>query len=356
MGEHAAVYGRPALVAAVSRRTCAGVRAVDGAAVHLDLPEVGVREVVAWDELRRYTESCREAWERYRDDPRPELFRRVRGKDPAHLVKIALGEAAASLGDEKPPGLAVRLESDIPLGSGFGSSAAAAAAVVGAYLAVRGVELALEDLHRLTLEVERRQHGLPSGVDNATVLHGGIVFATRSEGGLAVEPLSASLKELSRLRLFHSGAPAESTGDVVAAVRERVRSEPSRYEAILDRMAAMTDGLRRELTAARASRERIRDAIRAFESCLEELGVVPEPIRVIVRRIERAGGAAKISGAGSLAGPGAGLLLVYFPDDADVLDELFPESLEPLEVHLGDEGIRRDPPQGRCNQRRKLIK
>lgn len=342
MGEHAAVYGRPALVAAVSRRTRAGVRAVEGGAVHLDLPGVGVREVVAWDDLRRYTVACRESWERYRDDPRPELFRRVRGEDPAHLVKIALGEAAASLGDEKPPGLAVGLESDIPVGSGFGSSAAAAVATVAAYLALRGVELPPEELHRLTLEVERRQHGLPSGVDNATVIHGGIVFATRKEGGgLAVEPLSASPEKLRRLRLFHSGAPAESTGEVVAAVRERLRAEPARYEPLLDRMAEMTESLRRELTLEGPSGGRIREAIRTFESCLEELGVVPAPIRDVVRRVERAGGAAKISGAGSLAGPGAGLLLVYSPE-GEAGDGDFLAPLEPVEASLGDAGVRRE--------------
>ncbi len=343
MGEHAAVYGRPALVAAVDRRTRAEIRAIDGGAVRLDLPEVGVGEVVGWAELRRYTASCREAWERYRDDPRPELFRRVRGKDPAHLVKIALGEAAASLEDEDPPGMEVSLSSEIPLGAGFGSSAAAAVAVVGAYLALRGTELPADELHRLTLEVERRQHGLPSGVDDATVIHGGIVYATRDEGVLAVEPLTASRTELRRLRLFHSGTPAESTGEVVAAVRERLRTEPVRYEPLLDRMAAVTEELRRELTLESPSRGRIRDAIRIFEACLEDLGVVPAPIRDLVRRVERAGGAAKVSGAGSLAGPGAGSVLVYSPEDEDVTNWGFLGPLEALEVHLGDEGVRREP-------------
>ncbi len=42
MGEHAAVYHRPALVAAVDRRTVAELAVVDGGSrIRLDLPQVG---------------------------------------------------------------------------------------------------------------------------------------------------------------------------------------------------------------------------------------------------------------------------------------------------------------------------
>jgi mevalonate kinase len=342
MGEHAAVYGRPALVAALSRRTHAEMQTSDDDDVHLDLPEVGVHERVSWDVLRRYTEDCREAWTRYRDDPSPEAFRRVRGEDPAHLVKIALGEAAAALGDEDPPGLALRVRSEIPLSAGFGSSAAAAVAVVEAYLALRGAKLDPGELHRLTLDVERRQHGLPSGVDNATTIHGGIVWAARAEDGtLAVEPLHVRGPMLGDLRLFHSGPSAEATGDVVAAVRERVRSDSGHYEPLLDRMAEATAGLRHELESEKASATRVGELIRTFESCLEELGVVPEPIREVVRRVEERGGAAKISGAGSLKGPGAGSLLVFHPDPGQIAGWDFLRGMERMDLSLGAAGVER---------------
>ena len=57
-------------------------------------------------------------------------------------------------------------------------------------------------------------------------------------------------------------------------------------------------------------------------------------------RIEARGGAAKVSGAGALAGPGAGCLVIYHPHPASLgADGLIaPESLLP--VRLGAEGLR----------------
>jgi mevalonate kinase len=191
MGEHAAVYGRPALVAAVDRRlearlTGTGGTAAAGSGVRLELPAVEVSETVEWHEIRAYARAARDRWLEYRRRPGPETFRRLRGDDPAHLVKVALGEAADFLDDGEPPGVELRLRSEIPIGAGFGSSAAAAAAITLAYLRLRGAEVATEALEGLALDVERRQHGAPSGIDTVTVIRGGLVWATRDAGGRVV--------------------------------------------------------------------------------------------------------------------------------------------------------------------------
>lgn len=346
MGEHAAVYDRPALVAAVDRRATATLAAGGTAGrVRLELPQVGVREETTWGAVLAYTRRCRDAWQTYAAEPGPEAFARVRGDDPAHLVKVALGEAALYLDDAEPPPVDVRLDSEIPLGAGFGSSAAAAVATVDAYLALRGTSLAPEELHRLTLEVERRQHGLPSGVDNATVIHGGLVWAKKEPSGrLTVTPLAARPPILEAIRVFHSGPPAETTGAVVAAVRRRKQGDPERYEPVFDRMEAATRELRRELERERASPARLVELVRGFEGCLEEIGVVPEPVREVVRAVERRGGAAKISGAGALTGRGAGALLVVHPEPGVIDGWSFLGGLERLDLRLGAEGVRREGP------------
>ncbi|MEO0393887.1 MAG: hypothetical protein AAF213_11685 [Pseudomonadota bacterium] len=57
-----------------------------------------------------------------------------------------------------------------------------------------------------------------------------------------------------------------------------------------------------------------RDVMRKNHELLVRIGVVPQPAQDFVSAIEQAGGAAKISGAGSVTGDKAGVLLVYLPD------------------------------------------
>jgi mevalonate kinase len=346
MGEHAVVYGRPAIAAAIDLRVTVRASEAPGGGVALDLPSLPHSEETSWEALRAYARSARERWEAYSREPGPERFRAVRGGDPAHLVKAALGEAAEALGEADPPGLRLRVGSALPVGSGFGSSAATATGVIAAYLvfrgAFRGEALDLERIGRIALEAERRQHGLPSGIDGATVLHGGLLWARKAGGELITGRIAARSPLLPRLRVYDTGTPAEPTGAVVAAVRHARDRDPGRHERLLDRIEAATVDFRAELESGTESPERIRELIRECQASLEELGVVPAEIRGLVRRIEAEGGAAKISGAGSLSGPGAGSLLVYDPDPERISGWSFLRPFPFHSVHLGAPGLRQE--------------
>jgi mevalonate kinase len=340
MGEHAVVYGRPALAGALDLRLTVHLSSLPGSTVRLDLPGLPHEEETSWEAVLAHARAARSNWEAYAREPGPERFRVVRGVDPAHLVKAALGEAAEELGDKTPPGIRLRVESALPVGSGFGSSAATAAGVVAAYLSFRGEDLDLDRVERVALEAERRQHGLPSGIDGATVIHGGLLWARKLSDGLATErvPLRSSL--LSHLRVYDTGMPAEPTGAVVAAVRHRRDRDRQGHERILDGIEAATRDFRAALESPVEDPARVREMIAGCESCLEELGVVPPEVRALVRRIEAEGGAAKISGAGSLAGPGAGSLLVYDPAPERIAGWSFLRPFPFHPVHLGAPGLR----------------
>src|SRR5258705_11125114 len=89
MGEHAVVYGRPAVVAALDRRLAVRVAPRADGAVPLDLPGLGHAEETSWEALRAYAHSVRESWRAYSRLPSPESFRAVQREDPAHVVKVA---------------------------------------------------------------------------------------------------------------------------------------------------------------------------------------------------------------------------------------------------------------------------
>jgi mevalonate kinase len=362
MGEHAVVYGRPALVAAVDLRLTVRIAPRTDRAILLDLPGLGHTEETSWEALRAYAHAARESWHAYSRQPSPDRFRAMQGADPAHLVKVALGEAAETFitptlfsrplppqpGEEGEkqgylPGLSLRVESELPIGSGFGSSAATAVAVIAGALACRGISLDLRQIEALALEVERRQHGLPSGVDSATVLLGGLLWARKlPSGGLETERLAVSSPLLGRLRVYDTGAPAESTGAVVAAVRARRDRDPAAHERLLDRIEAATRGFRAQLQQPAEDAAVTVELIRECHAYLGELGVVPEEVRALIRRVEAEGGAGKVSGAGSLTGPGAGSVLVYHPETERIAAWPFLQSLSFHSVHLGADGLRRE--------------
>jgi len=344
MGEHAVVYGRPALAAAIDLRLTVHVTARSAGGVRLDLPSLPHAEEAPWSSVLAYCRATRESWCEYSREPGPERFRAVRGEDPAHIVKAALGEAADFLGGDDPPGLDLRVTSDLPIGSGFGSSAATAVGVVAAYLAFRGEPLDPVRIEKLALEAERRQHGLPSGIDTATVLRGGLLWARKLPSGeLETERIALRTSDsplLSRFRVYDTGTPPEPTGAVVAAVRALRDRDPALHERLLDGIEAAVHAFREELARPRENPARIVQMIRDCEGCLEGMGVVPGPVRDIVRRIEAEGGAAKISGAGSLAGPGAGSLLVYHPEVDKISGWTFLQPFPFHPVHLGAAGLR----------------
>jgi mevalonate kinase len=343
------VYGRPALVAAIDLRLSARLSDSPDPGVRFDLPGLGLSEHLSWKEVRGYARGARDRWDEYSRQPGPESFQEMRGEDPAHAAKAALGEALdaidaiEALGGEPDGGLDLRVESDLPLGSGFGSSAATAVAVIAGFFAWRSAGVDPGTIERLALEVERRQHGHPSGVDGATILRGGVLWARKlASGGLEIEPVRVRSSLLSRLRVYDTGMPPEATGAVVAAVRRRREQDPARFEKVLDRIEDATADFRAELEREEEDRDRALHLIRAAQTCLEEIGVVPEAVRDAVRQIESEGGAAKVSGAGSIAGPGAGSLLVYHPDPERLRACAALRSFPYHSVHLGAPGFRQE--------------
>ena len=173
-----------------------------------------------------------------------------------------------------------------------------------------------------------------------------MLWAQRStagpDGGLAIEPIAVRSTLLDRLRVYDTGTPAEATGAVVAAVRALYDREPARIDALLDRMAAATSAFRAGLERVKEDPDCALHLIREHEACLEGLGVVPEAVRAVVRRVEAMGGAAKISGAGSLAGPGAGSLLVYHPEPQRIAGWPFLRSFPFYSVYLGAPGLHQE--------------
>jgi len=315
-GEHAAVYGHAALVTALDHRMTVTVRVTGSgppSTAHLEIPALGIDKTVSLPhDAKTVTE-------------------------PGELALLAVTIGAEGAG-RAPAALRVGIESTIPTGSGFGSSAALAVAVVAACRRACGDEAGLDEIARLASAIESRQHGRSSGVDVQAVLRGGLLRCRRRDDGSLEHEELPSAPRLDAFRLFHSGTPHESTGAMVAAVQRLQDREPARVrEAFATIEAATAEGCRALL---RGDAGALLDVVRSAEGALETIGVVPPDVRSAIRAIEARGGAAKISGAGGRTGAGAGLVLVVHPDPAWHERFVPPAGWTAHRVALGAPGLR----------------
>lgn len=202
-GEHAVVYGRPAVAAPVTQ--------VRAQAVVEDALQAGVR-LVAPDIGRDYRLS------------------EARQRDP-FARSIWVVKEAAELAEL--PNLQITIRSTIPIASGLGSGAAMAAAVIRALARHLGLEsLATnERVSALTYQVEKLLHGTPSGIDNTVVAHEKPVYFVRQEPANRIETLVAA-RPL-RLLVADTGVTS-ATKNVVGDVRRQWSADPDRFERIFD--------------------------------------------------------------------------------------------------------------------------
>lgn len=200
-GEHAVVYGQPAIAAPVSQvRAWARVSDGDQPGVYISAPDLGEEH---WLE-----ESA---------------------GDDAIAAAVRLVQQAANL--EDLPHLRLEVRSDIPIASGLGSGAATAAALIRALARhLQRPDLAADArVAELTYEVEKIHHGTPSGIDNTVVaLEKAIVFVRRRPRNL-IEPFAVA-RPLTLL-VADTGVRS-STREVVADVRRRWQAQRQPFEAL----------------------------------------------------------------------------------------------------------------------------
>ena len=250
LGEHAVVYGRPAVASGVPLALEAEAARGAGPALEGDLP----------------------------DDPRGQAL---------------VAEAARALG-LRAGDWVVRVRSEIPPGQGLGSSAALCVATLRALAAAADPPVHVADELTLARGLEGIFHGTPSGIDPAASALGSTFRFVRGDPP-SIEPIALGAPVTLVLAL---DAAPRSTGSAVGGLRARWQADRPRYERLFDAVAEVVEAgaaaLRRGDLAALGL------ALDRNQELLEALGVSsPE----IARRVEaaRAAGAlgAKLTGGGA---------------------------------------------------------
>lgn len=106
------------------------------------------------------------------------------------------------------------IRSDIPIASGLGSGAALSAAVCRAFAERFGFNMSKDELNAAVYEIEKIYHGNPSGIDNTTIVYEHPILFTRGSDP-QVLPIPIPRKQL----LVISTGIYSPTAEVVADVR-----------------------------------------------------------------------------------------------------------------------------------------
>lgn len=275
MGEHAVVYGWPALAMPV-----AGVAATATVWASEASPSV-----VALD-LGRVTPI---------DAP---------GDD---VAAIAVRGALRAAGHLKAPPWRVEVSSTIPVGRGMGSSAAVAVAAARGTLTALDAAADHSQVVAVALGAERAAHGRPSGIDPAVVAEG---RPMRFQAGTAA-PLAVGGEF--RFLVGDSGCPGD-TGAMVTMVRTARTAARHTYDDWFAAIGSLVGEA--EAALATGDQKDLGRLMNANHALLGRMGLATEALEGLVARARAAGAmGAKLTGAG---GGGAMIALVTAEGEADV--------------------------------------
>ncbi|VVC76545.1 Hydroxymethylglutaryl-CoA synthase [Aquicella siphonis] len=322
-GEHAVVYGSPALAMAVNRYVTATVTREQVPQVLFDLSDLSHRSRLSVDALHHLKNKIKQKYYRF---IRGDFSIRDVLQKPFELAQFAIGMLTESLNLTLPHGVKIQVQSDLPIGCGMGSSAATIVSVMQAISSYMELPVPQEQLFKLALEVENMQHGYSSGLDLRVAMQGGCIYMR----GQTLEPRSIPSLPM---YLINTGSPESSTGHCVESVAPYFKSGRlgEEFTAVT---TAMDTALKQQAWRG------MQEAIRGNHRLLTDIGVVPERVRKFVSLVEAAGGAAKICGAGSVTGDKAGAVLVVSDDQQSLASlssrfgyNVIPISCEPRGVY-----------------------
>ncbi|MHB8625722.1 MAG: mevalonate kinase [Aggregatilineales bacterium] len=189
------------------------------------------------------------------------------------------------------PDLILDIHSTIPIGGGLGSGAAVTTALIRELCAVLDAPLSNEGLNTLVYEVEKLYHGTPSGIDNTVIVFERPVWFMR---GQPPQPLTIGAPVT--LLVADSGIPG-STRETVAHVREQYESDRPRIQPLIDHIGGLVTQARVALETG--NQPALGAVFNANHAALRELGVSSLPLDRLTRAAVNAGAlGAKLSGGG----------------------------------------------------------
>src|SRR5215208_1826209 len=277
-GEHAVVYGRPALAVPVNQ-VQAEVEVSDSsrAGIWIDAPAVKLDA---------------------------ELNTLPSDQPMAAVIHNFLFLSRLS----RFPNLEIRIRSTIPVASGLGSGAAVTVALTRALASHLNYAMTDEEINAFAYEIEKLHHGTPSGVDNTVVTYAKPVYFIK---GQPLELFKAG--KAFTIMIADTGISAP-TKESVSDVRRLWMNDRSRWETVFDKIGEISFTARRAIEAGKP--ELLGELMDENHTLLQKLTVSSLGLDQLVEAARKAGAlAAKLSGGGR----GGNMSALVLPETAETI-------------------------------------
>ena len=208
-----------------------------------------------------------------------------------HPLAAVINSVFSALNIQNPPACTIYLQSTIPVASGLGSGAAVSVAIIRALSEFLGLAAPDEQVNKLAFESEKLYHGTPSGIDNTVITYAKPVYFIKRKP----------------IKTFHVGAPfaimiggtgiSAPTKESVSAVRKLWLGDKPRWERVFTRVGETVWNARQAIERGdTAELGRLMDANHAL---LQEMTVSCLELDLLVEAARKSGAlGAKLSGGG----------------------------------------------------------
>ena len=275
-GEHAVVYGRPALAVPVTQvHADVEVSDSDRAGIWIDAPDVNLHA-----ELNTLPS----------DHPLASVIHNFLFLARTSPSPAGRGGPEGS-GEGRFPNLEIKISSTIPVASGLGSGAAVTVALTRALSSHLNFSMNDEEVNAFAYEIEKLHHGTPSGIDNTVITYARPVYFVK---GQPIETFKVSRPFIIVIADTGISAPTkESVGDV----RKLWELDRMKWENVYDEVGEIVGQARSAIESGKW--ELLGDLMNTNHELLQKMTVSSPKLDQLVEAARNAGAlGAKMSGGG----------------------------------------------------------
>lgn len=292
-GEHAVVYGQPAIALPITD--------VQTRCVILAKPNAETQQVMIKDHAFGLDSD-------------------LSSLQPDHPIRKTIEMVLSVMGIDHMPACEIQIHSTIPHSGGLGSSASIAVALIRATSNFLGHPLEDIKVNNIAFEIEKLHHRTPSGIDNSVITYAKPVFYVKDS------PIELLDIVHSMVLLIADSGIKGSTAKAVELVRKRWKSSPIEFEGYFVEIGGIALKIKRLLMTGNL--EEIGSLLTNNHQLLKEIGVsLPELDHLVDVAIRSGAYGAKLSGGGM-----GGNVVALIP--ADLVDQIRSNLLRSGAAHV----------------------